>query len=45
MPKKLLFISSANLTVNPRILKELKFAIKLGYEVDFRLCCWDNIKM
>jgi len=35
MPKKLLFISGANLTVNPRLLKELKFAVKLGYEVDF----------
>lgn len=35
MPKKLLFISSANLTVNPRLLKELKYAVKLGYKVDF----------
>ncbi|MEA3450368.1 MAG: hypothetical protein U9Q83_00530, partial [Bacteroidota bacterium] len=35
MPEKILFISAANLTVNPRILKELKFAIQLGYKVDF----------
>lgn len=35
MPKKFLFISSANLTVNPRLLKELKLAVSLGYEVDF----------
>lgn len=33
MPKKLLFISVANLTVNPRLLKELKFAVKLGHGV------------
>lgn len=35
MPKKILFISAANLTVNPRLLKELKFAVKLGYIVHF----------
>lgn len=35
MPKKLLFVSSANLTVNPRLLKELRYAVELGYEVDF----------
>ncbi len=35
MPKKILFISSANLTTNPRLAKELKFAVEQGYEVDF----------
>ena len=33
--KKILFISKDNLTTNPRLLKELKFAVKLGYNVDF----------
>ena len=35
MPKKLLFISSSNLTTNPRLAKELKFAVEQGYDVDF----------
>ncbi len=35
MKKKILFLSSANLTTNPRLLKELKYAVELGYEVDF----------
>ena len=35
MPKKILFISKDNLTTNPRLLKELKLAINLGYKVDF----------
>ncbi len=35
MPKKLLFISKDNLTTNPRLAKELKFAVEAGYEVDF----------
>jgi len=35
MPRKILFISKDNLTTNPRLLKELKLAINLGYEVDF----------
>ncbi|NOZ34232.1 MAG: glycosyltransferase family 4 protein [Chlorobi bacterium] len=35
MPKKLLFISATNLTVNPRILKELKYAVSQNYNVDF----------
>ena len=33
--KKILFISSANLTTNPRLQKELKLAVNQGYEVDF----------
>ncbi len=35
MSKKLLFLSSTNLSSNPRLLKELKFAVKQGYNVDF----------
>jgi len=35
MPKKLLFISPANLTVNPRLLKELKLAVNQDFKVDF----------
>lgn len=35
MHRKILFLSSANLTTNPRLLKELKYAAELGYEVDF----------
>jgi hypothetical protein len=35
MPKKILFLSSANLTTNPRLLKELKYAVELGYEPVF----------
>jgi len=35
MNRKLIFISKDNLTTNPRLLKELKLAVKLGYEVDF----------
>ena len=35
MYRKLLFISGANLTVNQRLLKELKFAVSQNYEVDF----------
>lgn len=35
MPKKILFISKDNLTTNPRLLKELKLAVNLGYDVDF----------
>ena len=35
MQKKILFISKDNLTTNPRLYKELKLAISLGYEVDF----------
>ena len=33
--KKILFISSANLTTNPRLQKELKIAVEQGHEVDF----------
>jgi len=35
MKKKILFISTANLTTNPRILKEIKLAISLNYDVQF----------
>ena len=35
MPKNFLFISPANLTTNPRLAKELKFAVKQGHIVDF----------
>ncbi len=35
MPKRLLFISPANLTVNPRLLKELNLAVSQGFKVDF----------
>jgi len=35
MSKKLLFISKDNLTTNPRLQKELKLAVSIGYEVDF----------
>ena len=45
MPKKLLFISSTNLTTNPRLLKELKLAVDLGYKVDFigfKLANWSD---
>ena len=33
--KKILFLSKDNLTTNPRLQKELKLAIKMGYKVDF----------
>ncbi|GMV78113.1 MAG: hypothetical protein AMXMBFR79_12460 [Chitinophagaceae bacterium] len=35
MKKRILFISSTNLTTNPRIVKELKLAVSLGYSVRF----------
>ncbi len=35
MAKKLLFLSSTNLTTNPRLLKELRYAESLGYKCDF----------
>ncbi len=35
MLPKILFISSTNLTTNPRLFKELKFAVSQGYNVDF----------
>ncbi len=43
--KKLLFLSSDNLTTNPRILKELKLAVELGYDlsfVGFKLGGWSD---
>ncbi|MBN2663701.1 MAG: hypothetical protein JXR68_08640 [Bacteroidales bacterium] len=45
MSSKLLFLSSTNLTTNPRLLKELLFAVEQGYEVDFvgfRLGAWSD---
>ncbi|MFN4006810.1 MAG: hypothetical protein ACK4HE_04775 [Chitinophagaceae bacterium] len=45
MSKHILFISSVNLTTNPRILKEIKLAIQIGYEVSFigfRLGNWSD---
>lgn len=33
--KKILFLSKDNLTSNPRLFKELKFAVELGHQVDF----------
>lgn len=35
MPNKILFVSSVNLTLNPRILKEIKLACEQGYDVSF----------
>jgi glycosyltransferase involved in cell wall biosynthesis len=35
MPKKILFLSSTNLTSNPRLQKELKFALEQGHSVHF----------
>lgn len=35
MKKRILFISSTNLTTNPRIVKEIKLAVSLGYSVSF----------
>ncbi len=35
MPEKLLFISPGNLTVNPRLQKELKLTVLKGFEIDF----------
>jgi glycosyltransferase involved in cell wall biosynthesis len=46
MSEKILFISSTNLTVNPRLLKELKLALPLRYKVDFigfRLGNWSDV--
>lgn len=43
--KKFLFITSANLTTNPRTLKEIKLALSKGFEVDFagfRLGGWSD---
>ncbi len=45
MSKHILFISSVNLTTNPRILKEIKLAVQLGKEVSFigfRLGNWSD---
>jgi hypothetical protein len=35
MAKRLLFLSTINLSLNPRVLKEVKLALSLGYEVTF----------
>jgi len=46
MSKKILFLSSANLTVNPRLLKELKFAVEQKYDVHFvgfNLSSWSDV--
>ncbi len=47
MSKKILFVTSANLTSNPRLLKELRYAVELNHEVSFigfRLGNWsDNV--
>lgn len=42
---KILFLSSANLTTNPRLLKELKFAVEQKHEVHFigfNLATWSD---
>lgn len=43
--KKLLFVTSANLTSNPRLLKELRYAVEQKHEVSFlgfRLGNWSD---
>ncbi len=35
MPKRILFVTSVNLTSNPRLLKVLKYAIERGHKVEF----------
>ncbi len=45
MPRQILFISSTNLTTNPRLLKELKLAVNQGFGIDFigfRLRNWSD---
>ena len=35
MGKKILFITTVNLSTNPRILKEIRLALSLGYQINF----------
>lgn len=42
MTKKILFVSSTNLTTNPRILKEIKLAVSSSYSVEFLGFWMDN---
>lgn len=45
MSKQILFVTSTNLTSNPRLLKELRYAVELNYKVSFlgfRLGNWSD---
>lgn len=47
MSKRILFVSSVNLTTNPRIYKEIVLATSLGYDVSFvgfKLGNWSDAK-
>lgn len=45
MSKKILFLSSVNFVLNPRVLKEVHLAKELGYDVSFvgfKMCNWSD---